>query len=135
MSMSDDDKKRKQARDVILARRQFFIASAMAGVALGGCDRNPAVCLDVAVEPTPGSSLGPGTPSASTTVATPEPSVAPTACLDMPVEPSICLAVPMPNDSAEPAPRVCLKRAPPPPDPSPKVCLRKLPTPNDPVDG
>lgn len=100
-------KKNRESRDLILARRRFFIASALAGVAISGCDKKPTVCLDVAVpEPTTAT-----TASAS--------AVAPGPCLDLPPpEPSVCLEMTMPEPSAQPssapAPRVCLERPPPP---------------------
>lgn len=125
-------KKDDASRELILARRQFFIASALAGVALTGCDDRPSVCLDMPVpEPTTSEPTASAVPSATTT---------PAPCLDVPPpEPSVCLEMAMPEPSAQPspapAPRVCLKRAAPPPPsppPQPRVCLeRRPPDPGD----
>ena len=118
-----------KARDIILARRKFFIASAMAGAALTSCDRKPDVCLDMPMETDDSARrTRPAKPQ-------PQPSADPNVCLDMPLpEPSVCLEVPPPDPSASasasasaaaepprPAPRACFKALPPPP----KVCLKQ----------
>lgn len=122
------DGKDSDARALILARRQFFIASALAGVAIAGCD-GPQPCLDVAPVDPPTPDPAPPTSSAASSAAKPEPSVVP--------QPAVCLEMaPVPERTAQPsattgaapqpAPRVCLKKVPP-PKPTPKVCLKKLP--------
>ena len=119
MSKDDDD-----ARQLILARRQFFIASALAGVSLTACDRQPQPCLDISTVPIDPVPVDSSTPTATTASA--HPSTAPTVCLDMPAEPHVCLemAMPEPSTSAsapKPAPRVCLRKVMPPAPP--RVCL------------
>lgn len=93
-------------RELILARRQFFIASALAGVAIGCSDKKPHVCLDMA-QPAP---------TGSTSAAQP--------CLDVPPptppqQPQVCLSERPPD----PEPRVCLDV----PPPEPTVCLEIAP--------
>ncbi len=102
----------KDARAIIMARRQFFITSALAGVALAGCDRKgpndvpPHVCLKT-TEPDPPSTASahpvpaaaePAPPSPSSSSSAPQP--VPTVCLEMP-EPTVCLnMVPVDDDGA-----------------------------------
>jgi hypothetical protein len=78
----DDDAKR-----TILARRARFVAAALSGVAVAGCDRcNPLVCLEPPL----------ATDGGATTTTT----TRPTACL----KPVVCLAAtvePTPAPSAE----------------------------------
>ena len=95
-------------RAAVLARRKYFIASALAGIATVACDR-PAVCLDVVAAPT-----GSTTPTAeSTTAASSTDTPKPTHTAD-----------PEEVDAAPPMP--CLEIAPtPPPSTMPRVCLRK----------
>jgi hypothetical protein len=50
VSKDSDDKK---AREAILARRRFFIASALTGVTMSACDSRPAVCLSPPPDPEP----------------------------------------------------------------------------------
>ncbi len=102
----------RPARAIIMARRQFFITSALAGVALTSCeDRRlpPHVCLEIAPTPDP----PPPAPTSSSS-AEPElsiPTAAPTPCLE--------LAVPPPT----PAPTGAPSAAPPPAPPQPRICL------------
>jgi hypothetical protein len=97
-------------RAAVLARRKYFIASALAGIATVACDR-PAVCLDVVAAPT--GSTTPTTESASAT---------PSTSTDAPKPPHTADAEEV--DAAPPMP--CLEIAPqPPPSTMPRVCLRK----------
>lgn len=117
-----DAKKPARDRDAILARRRFFVASAMAGVVVTACDRvGPQVCLEQAPLPTDagGSSVSPEAESP------------PRPCLEIAepareedagaarVEdagqkaPQPCLSVPRQPRDAAPPPTVCLKVAPP----------------------
>jgi hypothetical protein len=123
---------KKPDRDAILARRRFFVASAMAGVVVAACDRaGPQVCLEQMPPPT---DAGPS--SAPDSERPPQP------CLEIPppvnedagsttsVEdatdagkdagkiekpPQPCLTPMRPRDAGPPAPppQVCLKVAPP----------------------
>jgi hypothetical protein len=105
-----DKKEPGGARDVILARRKFFVASALAGVAFGCSGKKPNVCLDMA-QPAPETSTQPAPVPQPTGAPQPtgEPQVclsAPAPCLDMPPpEPTVCLDVPPPQ------PHVCLEFA------------------------
>ncbi len=120
----DDDKQKPKSpsrdRDAILARRKFFIASALAGIAATSCDKEPKVCLNIAQpqredaaapmpclealpKPQPEAQAAPPA-SATPTASTPAPD--PTK----PSEPSVCLKVAAPPKPA-PRPRVCLKVA------------------------
>lgn len=112
-------------REAILARRRFFVASALAGVVAAGCDKpEPQVCLKVA--PVPVDDGGPS----------PQPCLSEARPLD--AEPMPCLEVARPEPDAgdpssviEPEPRVCLKVAAPPrdagPEPAPRPCLKVAP--------
>ncbi|MEZ4219482.1 MAG: hypothetical protein R3B13_01045 [Polyangiaceae bacterium] len=126
-SGKDDDSESRVTgdREAILVRRKFFVASALAGLALTACDDKagkPTVCLNVA-EPVKDS--GTAQPCL-------EPVPPPTASNTEEQAPSVCLKVAMPPEpSAGPAPTkptVCLKVAPPPDeqdrDAQPRVCLR-----------
>jgi hypothetical protein len=115
------DPPRDAARALILARRRSFIATALASVALTSCDRNPLVCLEMAVpsiEPTPSAAAS---ASASAEVVT----EAPRPCLDVsPPEPPDEGQSGAPSTAPPtPTPRVCLSRRP--PQPPPTVCLRR----------
>jgi hypothetical protein len=115
----------KRDRASILARRKFFIASALAGITAASCNnKEPQVCLKVASEyepetgaPEPCLAVQPEEDKDSAVVAAPS-APAPTQTTD-----------PEPAPTQEP--QVCLKVAPPPPDPSPKVCLRFAAPPKD----
>lgn len=110
-------------RATILARRRRFLAVALAGIAVQGCDPKPRVCLKQAPPPTvqvPEEDAGTeiddaglieeaGTEDATT----PEPE--PTVCLSPPVEPQVCLRLKAPPNPPPPPPG--------PPKPAPKVCL------------
>lgn len=103
-----DEEKRGKDRDAILARRRFFVASAMASVVATACDRGPMVCLEVAPVPTAGSPDGGPPPRPCLEIMPPED--AGTASAEDAGAPQPCLSVPMQTDaSAEP--RVCLKVA------------------------
>jgi len=67
----DDDANGRADRDVILARRRLFVASAFAGLAATQCDMPPFVCLS----PPPAADAGALTP------------------------PTVCLAVPLGADA------------------------------------
>jgi hypothetical protein len=100
----------REDRRAILARRKFFVASAMAGIAVSGCKSEPQVCLKVATPPGPSAqpTAGPG-PTTSEDAST--------------IEPQVCLEVAAPDVPREtdagpdepppPEPRPCLKIAPP----------------------
>ena len=98
-------------REAILARRKYFIASALAGVALGACsDKKPHVCLEMA----PPDPTGSASPQPEPQVCLSEPMPEHTVCLDVPPpQPQVCLSEPMPE------PTVCLEVAPPAPSPAP----------------
>jgi len=68
----NDDATRRSDRDVILARRRLFVASAFAGLAATQCDMPPFVCLS----PPPTADAGAATP------------------------PTVCLAVPLGTDAS-----------------------------------
>lgn len=129
--MSDSDRD-ADARERILARRQFFIASALAGVAMTGCKPEP--CLDVAPVDPPRPERQPSASTSASTTAAADPSVPPepNVCLEMPpAPPTHPSATPSASATAgapPPAPRVCLNKVPV-PRPSPKVCLKKMPPP------
>ena len=126
MSKRDkSDKTEADARQAILARRQFFIASAVAGVALAGCDDKPSVCLNVvSPDPTQDPIEDPSpTP-------TPTPTASASTASSAEPAPTVCLEMTMPDPTTAPAPEVCLKIKPPPPPPpgptaQPRVCLNK----------
>lgn len=118
-----DDEKRGRDKDAILARRRFFIASAVAGVVATSCDRSPMVCLEVAPVPTsPGSGGGLPPPRPCLEVLPPEDASTP-ASEDAGIgaaddagktsdkSPQPCLSVPAPRDASAPPPQVCLKVA------------------------
>lgn len=102
------------ARTIIMARRQFFITSALAGVALTGCDDRrvpPHVCLEIAPSPEPppppSSPLSPSSSAPELVV----PSAEPAACLEFAVPPPTPAAsgAPSATPSAVPQrPRICL---------------------------
>ncbi|HMR09102.1 MAG TPA: hypothetical protein PKA88_25150 [Polyangiaceae bacterium] len=120
---SDSDAPRaseaKRDRASILARRKFFIASALAGITAASCNnKEPQVCLKVMSEHEPDA----GAPQPCLDILTAE---------DKDSAAPLVSAVPEPAPSAlppsppSPEPKVCLKVALPPKDePSPKVCLR-----------
>lgn len=117
----------KKARELILARRRFFIASAVATLALT-CDKGrPDVCLKVYVPPTPDpEQAGSATPTPS--AEPPKASAAP-ADSGAPVQPGGApapSAEPMPclNVSETPAPPPT--RAPRPKPAEPRMCLLML---------
>jgi len=113
-------------RDAILARRRFFVASALASVVATGCDKVvPQPCLEVM----PVADGGHPTPCLSTPMLQ-DAEPAPMPCLEVarppegdagstfaqpppePPEPQVCLRVAAPRkDAGEPAPRPCLKVA------------------------
>jgi hypothetical protein len=103
--MSNDDKPRD--RDAILARRRFFVASAVAGVVATACERSPMVCLEVAPVPASGADAGPP----------------PRPCLEIP-PPDDASSAATENaagsdaaaDATSPRPHVCLKVGVPPKD-------------------
>ncbi len=118
----DKDEKKPQGasrdRDAILARRKFFIASALAGIAATSCDKDPKVCLNIAQPQR-------------------EDAAAPMPCLEPPPKPqpeaqaeptasaSPTASTPVPDPTKPPEPSVCLKVAEPPkPAPRPRVCLK-----------
>lgn len=110
------DEKNRRERELILARRRFFVASALAGVVTTACTPQP--CLNVAeparppeeggtVEGAGGSAGAPGAAGAPGTTE-PDAGAAPVSTNDPP-----------PPDAGSIPPTVCLKVAPPPPH----VCL------------
>jgi len=92
--MADRDRDRSQ----ILARRRLFVASALAGVVVAGCDQiAPKPCL----EPPPvDAGATPPTPCLAQQLADAEP--APRPCLE---------PMPRPTTGEEPGPKVCLRVA------------------------
>jgi len=95
--MSDPGNKRE--RELILARRRFFVASALAGV-VSACEQPAAQpCLNVAI-PLRDAGARP----------TPVPSTSDSAMVAPPPPPEVCLEV------AQPPPQVCLEFAEPPKD-------------------
>jgi hypothetical protein len=110
------DEKNRRERELILARRRFFVASALAGVVTTACTPQP--CLNVAEPPRPEEG---GTPeeatggSAGTTGAAGAPGSTESDAGTDPVG----TKDPTPPDAGTIPPKVCLKVAPPPPH----VCL------------
>ena len=134
--MSNDD--RDDARARILARRQSFLALALASTGLaGGCDRPPHVCLSMIPNNEPERDPDGGAPSVDISTPTPpsataQPTTDPSASASVPVptppRPTVCLSiVPTPDGSAIPRPTVCLSMVPAPaPTSKPKPCLSVL---------
>lgn len=116
---SNDDpaaRKAKRDREAVLARRKFFIASALAGVAATSCDKGPTVCLNIAQTPpedaaVPMPCLEPP--------ASPEPHATAAPSSDPLLEPSVCLKIAMPR-----SPDAGAKTQAPAPAPKPRVCLK-----------
>jgi hypothetical protein len=109
----------KGDRASILARRKFFIASALAGITAASCNnKEPQVCLKVMSEHEPDA----GAPQPCLDVLTEEDKDSAAPLVSAVPEPTPS-AIPQPTPSPEP--KVCLKVAlPPKEEPSPKVCLR-----------
>jgi hypothetical protein len=110
------DEKNRRERELILARRRFFVASALAGVVTTACTPQP--CLNVAEPPTRepeegGTSEATGGSAGATGAAGAPGSTEP----DAGAEP-VGTKAPPPDAGGIP-PKVCLKVAPPPPH----VCL------------
>ncbi|MFO0567241.1 MAG: hypothetical protein U0263_16405 [Polyangiaceae bacterium] len=113
--MADGKDGADRDRETVLARRKFFVASALAGVVAAGCERpGPFVCLEPAAPPpTPD-----GGPSEAGGSVEPPPQV----CLEY--------APPLREDAAAPAPSESTGSVAPPPDAAPpEPCLRVAPEP------
>lgn len=118
--MTDDEKSKE--REAILARRRFFVASALAGMVTTACTPQP--CLNIAEPRSPdapdgategiaGAPGAAGAPATSDDAGTPpvgttDPPAATDAGGPPPIPPTVCLKV------APPPPHVCLEFAEPP---------------------
>lgn len=127
-------------RDAILKRRAMFIASAVAGITLGACDRDassPLPCLSVErPRPDAGSGEGGQGPGGSADdaglVAAPPDAGTGGEDAGAPPVPCLSIAPPPDADAGAPRPQVCLSpmKPPlltPPPAPPPQVCLKMAP--------
>ena len=126
------DEKRDRDRERILARRKFFIASAVAGMTMSSCDKAqpclnvaapvqdsgspPRPCLKVAPQATAVQDAGAPSPAPAASSAAP----APTAERDAkapPAPPRPCLKVAPQKPKDDDKPRPCLRVASPPKKP------------------
>jgi hypothetical protein len=105
---------RKDDRQAILARRRFFVASALAGLASAQCDNPFRPCLEVASPPgRPDAAVA---PPAATTAAGAQDAAPPQPCLEIAPTPPDASAIAPPAPAPTPAtpehpPQVCLKVA------------------------
>jgi hypothetical protein len=128
-------------RDAILKRRAMFIASAVAGITLGACDRDassPLPCLTVEMPRADGGvgeggegATGGGASDAGPVASQPDAGQEDEDAGAPPV-PCLSIALPPDADAGAPRPQVCLspiKPPPlkPPPAPPPQVCLKMAP--------
>ncbi len=123
---SDEEPSAKRDRSSILARRKFFIASALAGITAASCNtKEPQVCLKTPA-PTEGTEEAPAETDPPDVSPTAEPTSAPSGSAPVasadpppppPPEPQVCLKVPAPSPTNDkPKPQVCLRVAAPPKD-------------------
>jgi len=122
----------EEDREAILRRRAVFVASALAGIAISGCDSEPWACLKVPHPPTSEQSAASASASASAApVASPPvpPTAEPPASASGPASASASAsasAAPRPP-RPPPPPRPCLNVKT--PDPPPMPCLKQAPLP------
>jgi len=100
--MSSD---RERERAAILARRKYFVATALAGIAVGGgaCEP-PRPCLQVPMAAPRDAEASPSPTDAA--------SPAPSETVESPPQPCLEIAVPRPPPDAEAQPAPCLKMPP-----------------------
>jgi hypothetical protein len=114
------DEKNRRERELILARRRFFVASALASVVTTACTPQP--CLNVAEPARPPEDGGPlqgeGGGAGAPGTTEPDADAGPVGTTD-----------PSPVDAGTIPPTVCLKVAPPPPH----VCLEFAEPPEKPT--